>query len=68
MSPTEIADVTGMKNGNVRKLLFTMAKAGEVQKSGRGRYISPKNAAKFAAVSNPGNNGNAVTSEGGEDA
>lgn len=38
MSPTELADVTGMKNGNVRRLLFAMGKAGEVQKSGRGRY------------------------------
>jgi hypothetical protein len=40
MSPTELADVTGMKNGNIRKLLFAMGKAGEAQKSGRGRYQS----------------------------
>lgn len=40
MSPTELADVTGMKNGNIRRLLFAMGKAGEVQKSGRGRYQS----------------------------
>jgi hypothetical protein len=46
MTPSELADVTGMKNGNFRKLLFSMAKAGEVQKSGRGRYIHPGSAAK----------------------
>ena len=47
MSPTELADVTGMKNGNIRRLLLAMGKAGEVQKSGRGRYISPQNVARF---------------------
>ncbi|WP_192182209.1 AAA family ATPase [Mesorhizobium amorphae] len=67
MSPSDLADVTGMKNGNIRKLLFGMAKAGEVQKCGRGRYISPKNAAKFADVLPPGNNGNKVTFDGGGD-
>lgn len=46
MSPREIADVTGMKPGNVRKLLFGMAKTGEVQKSGRGLYLHPKNATR----------------------
>jgi RecA-family ATPase len=40
MSPTELADVTGMKNGNIRRLLLAMGKAGEVRKSGRGRYQS----------------------------
>jgi RecA-family ATPase len=43
MSPSEIADVTGMKNGNIRKLLHHMAKAGEVRKSGRGQYVHAKN-------------------------
>ena len=38
MSPLEIADVTGMKGGNVRKLLFGMVGAGEVTKVDRGRY------------------------------
>lgn len=46
MSPNEIADVTGMKSGNVRRLLHAMAKVGEVQKSGRGRYFHPENAAE----------------------
>jgi hypothetical protein len=62
MSPTELADVTGMKNGNVRKLLFSMMKAGEVQKSGRGRYVHPRNAGSEAASVEAANNGNAVTS------
>lgn len=39
MSPNMIADVTGMKGGNVRRLLFSMLKAGEVDKSGRGQYV-----------------------------
>jgi hypothetical protein len=40
MSPTEIADVTAMKSGNVRKLLHAMAKAGEVNKIKRGLYVA----------------------------
>lgn len=39
MSPSDISNVTGIPNGNIRKLLFSMAKAGEVSKSGRGRYV-----------------------------
>jgi hypothetical protein len=53
MSPSELANVTGMKNGNIRKLLHGMAKAGEVQKTGRGRYIHPKNGGKSTASSDP---------------
>lgn len=41
MSPTELAAVTGMRSNNLRKLLHTMGKAGEIQKTGRGRYIHP---------------------------
>lgn len=58
MSPTDVADVTGMPNGNIRKLLFMMAKAGEVQKIGRGRYIHPGNQHLNPAQQTPGNNGN----------
>ena len=54
MSPSELANVTGMKNGNIRKLLHAMAKAGEVQKTGRGRYIHSKNIKNFAQPT-PGN-------------
>src|SRR6185312_12761666 len=39
VAPNVIADVTGMKPGNVRRLLHSMHKAGEVQKSGRGLYV-----------------------------
>jgi len=41
LSPSVLADVTGMKSGNIRKLLHGMVKAGEVRKSGRGGYIHP---------------------------
>jgi len=43
LSPTELMAVTGMKSNNVRKLLHTMAKQGEVEKAGRGRYQHPAN-------------------------
>lgn len=46
MSPSELADVTDMRNGNIRRLFYSMPKAQEVQKSGRGRYLPPKNAAQ----------------------
>lgn len=61
MSPTLLADVTGMKNGNVRKLLHHMYENDEVLKIGRGKYIHPKNEAKFLDLKNTGNNGNKVT-------
>lgn len=64
MSPSELADVTGMKNGNIRKLLFQMSKAGEVKKSGRGRYVHPS---KEVELSGGGNNGNKVTMGGWAD-
>lgn len=38
MSPTEISDVTGMRAGNVRKLLMGMVADGEIAKVERGRY------------------------------
>jgi hypothetical protein len=38
MSPSEIADITGMKAGNVRKLLLGMVKAGDITKLDRARY------------------------------
>ncbi len=52
MSPREIAIVSGQKDGAVRFLLHKMAKAGEVTKAGRGKYlhsnISPPNNANIA--------------------
>jgi hypothetical protein len=41
MGPAGIAGVSGLPNGNVRFLLHKMAKAGEVQKVGRGKYLHP---------------------------
>lgn len=41
MTPTEIAGALGLRVNNVKQLLHKMAKAGEVQKIGRGRYIHP---------------------------
>jgi hypothetical protein len=46
MTPAEVASATGKPGGNIRKLLFKMAKAGEVHKVGKGRYwvepVSPE--------------------------
>jgi hypothetical protein len=41
MSPTAIADATGMKSANVRKLLAKMVKATELEKAKRGKYQHP---------------------------
>jgi hypothetical protein len=54
MSPAELAVATGMNSNNLRQLLFKMAKAREVIKSGRGRYLHP-------ALRYPDNNDNKVT-------
>jgi hypothetical protein len=56
MSPSELSAATGMSGNNLRQLLFKMAKAGEVQKAARGRYLHPDRAP-------PDNNDNKVTSE-----
>ena len=42
MSPTEIAVATAIPRNNVDQLLFKMAKAGEVLKLRRGRYVHPE--------------------------
>lgn len=39
MSPTDIAAATGMPVNRVKQLLFQMAKAGQVDKEGRGAYV-----------------------------
>ena len=41
MAPSDIADETGMKVANVKKLLSRMVKAGEVLKVKRGLYARP---------------------------
>jgi len=40
--PKEIAVATSMREGNVRYLVHEMAKAGELEKIGRGLYRLPK--------------------------
>jgi hypothetical protein len=39
MSPSDLAGATGIPENNVRQLLFKMARAGEVVREGRGRYL-----------------------------
>jgi hypothetical protein len=41
MSPTDIAGALGKTIGATKKMLFTMVKAGELVKEGRGRYRHP---------------------------
>ena len=67
LSPNVIADVTGMKPGNVRRLLYSMMKAGEARKIGRGAYIHPKNEARFSNIQTPGNDGNIGNNGTGSD-
>lgn len=38
MTPTEVADVTGMSNQNARQTLSRMARSGEISRAARGRY------------------------------
>jgi len=67
LSPSVIASVTGMKSGNTRKLLMSMAKAGEALKVGYGRYIHPDNKHLMSDTPTPGNTGNAGNTPPGED-
>lgn len=39
MTPAELVAATGMKLNNLNQLLYSMAKAGEIQKGGRGKYV-----------------------------
>ena len=40
ISPAEIAATLGLPTNNVKQLLFKMAKNGEVEKTGRGKYVT----------------------------
>jgi AAA domain/IclR helix-turn-helix domain len=63
MSPSEIADATGMPRNNVRQLLWKMVKDGEVRKlRGRGKYIHPDR-----SDLDPDNNDNNCDNDGGDD-
>lgn len=39
ITPVELVAATGMKRNNLDQLLYRMAKAGEIQKCGRGKYV-----------------------------
>lgn len=62
LSPTDIADATRMPNQNVRQLLVSMGKSGEVVKVSRGRYVHHK---RDDLITNTGadHNGHKVTTE-----
>src|SRR5690606_28008694 len=62
MSPAEIANASDMKRNNVDRLLGKMAKAGEVLKAKRGRYIHPERPDLTAKdnADTPGKNGTKV--------
>lgn len=65
LTPSVAADVTGIRPGNVRKLLMSMVASGEVLKHSRGRYIHPENVDKWplkAAKSNETGDGTCVAS------
>ena len=59
MSPGEVADATGCSRNNVKQLLFKMAKAGEVLKAGRGKYVSGNRPELLPRT--PDNHGNQIT-------
>lgn len=64
MSPQEIAIMSDMKRNNVDRLLGKMAKAGEVFKTRRGRYVHPSRADLIADLpSTPGKKGKKVRNE-----
>jgi len=64
MSPTDLADQTGKRTPAVRKLLHSMMKADQVQKTKRGRYIHPERTDLVTEDDplTPGNIGNKITS------
>ncbi|WP_137391676.1 AAA family ATPase [Rhodoligotrophos defluvii] len=40
LGPRDLADVTGISYDNVRQTLVRMARAGEIEKTGRGKYVT----------------------------
>lgn len=64
MSPGEIAVATGGSRNAIDQLLYKMAKAGDVLKAGRGRYVHPTRADLILAhASTPHKNGKKIRSE-----
>ncbi len=69
MRPAEIADLLGLKRNNVRQLIFKMAKAGEVVKTGgHGRYAHPDHAGDHEDSSSPDNFDNRDNRDGDDEA
>lgn len=66
MTPSDIADATRMTNQNVRQLLVSMVKAGEVIKVKRGRYVHPERSDLLKAPT-PDHNDHKITNEDGDD-
>lgn len=64
MNPTDIANLSDMKRGNVDRLLGKMAKAGEVTKQGRGQYVHPSRTDLLVDPYTPGKKGTKVRSQG----
>lgn len=54
MGSRDIADVTDQTDGNVRRLLAKMTRAGEVEKVKRGLYIYPGNNVNKVTIGEPG--------------
>jgi len=68
MSPAEIADALGLPRNNVKQLLFKMAKAGEVVKTGKkGRYSHPDHAGYHPEGMTPDNHDNHDNRRYGDD-
>ena len=42
MSPSEVAGAIGKSPGTIKKMMFVMAKAGEIERTARGRYRAPE--------------------------
>lgn len=69
MSPGDVANALGLRPNNVKQLLFKMAKAGDVTKLGRGKYIHPDRKDLSAALKlrNHDNLDNQVTRKRGKE-
>jgi hypothetical protein len=67
MTPGDIAIQVDMRRNNVDRLLGKMAKAAEVLKTKRGRYVHPSRSDLTASMSTPGKDGKKVRNEEEED-
>jgi hypothetical protein len=67
LTPAEIADALGLPRNNVKQLLFKMAKAGEVTKTGtKGQYSHPDRAGSPDDLRSPDNPDNHSNREHGD--